>query len=102
MPADQPDWRALAHDLRPLTAHTVIDPRMLDKRLAQVAERGFARQCGEVRPERGCLGVERPRPGVRCAGGGTGPRPDALVREPNDELIALLREHAERLSPLLA
>ena len=28
--------------------------------------------------------------------------PPQRVAEPNDELVALLREHAERLSPLLA
>ncbi len=58
---------------------------------------------GELRPDRGCLAVP-----VRSPGGGTLVAGLALagpphrVAEPNDELVALLREHAERLSPLLA
>jgi len=76
--ADQPDWRAVARELRPLTEHTVTDPGELTARLGLTAAEGVARQCRQVRADRGCIAV------------------------PVRELVALLREHAERLVPLLA
>jgi DNA-binding IclR family transcriptional regulator len=101
--AEQPDWRAVARPLRGLTAHTVTSAGELDRRLDIVRRDGFARQCGEVRPDRGCLAVP-----VRSPGDGTlvaglalcGPA--TRVAEPNDDLVELLREHPARLGPLLA
>jgi DNA-binding IclR family transcriptional regulator len=101
--ADQADWRALARDVRALTEHTVTDSAALDGLLKRVAADGLARQCGGVRADRGCLAVP-----VRAGGDGDlvaglalcGPA--SRVAEPNEELVRLLREHAERLTPLLA
>lgn len=101
--ADQADWRALARDLRPLTAHTVTGVAELGARLAEVADSGLARQCAELRADKGCLAVpvRDPASGALVAGLALcGPAP--RVAEPNDELVRLLREHAERLVPLLA
>jgi DNA-binding IclR family transcriptional regulator len=101
--ADQPDWRALARDLRPLTENTITDPVALEHRLATVTSSGLARQCGEVRADRGCLAVP-----VRDGGSGALVAGLALcgpvqrVAEPNEELVRLLREHADRLVPLLS
>ncbi|MFC4944752.1 IclR family transcriptional regulator [Pseudonocardia sp. GCM10023141] len=101
--ADQPEWRAVARDLRPLTEHTVTDPAALDGHLLVVERTGLARQCGEVRPDRGCLAVavRDPASGTLVAGLALC-GPAARVAEPNDELVRLLREHADRLVPLLA
>lgn len=101
--ADQADWRALARDLRPLTAHTVTGVAELDVRLAEVGASGLARQCGELRADKGCLAVpvRDPATGALVAGLALC-GPAARVAEPNDELVRLLREHAERLVPLLA
>jgi DNA-binding IclR family transcriptional regulator len=101
--ADQPDRRALARDLRPLTAHTVTDQGELDARIHAVGAADLARQCGQVRADRGCIAVP-----VREAGTGALVAGLALcgpaqrVAEPNEELVALLREHAEHLVPLLS
>ncbi len=101
--AEQPDWRALARDLRRLTEHTVAGASDLDRQLDVVARTALARQCGELRPDRGCLAVP-----VRSPGDGTLVAGLALcgpadrVAEPNEDLVALLREHADRLAPLLA
>jgi DNA-binding IclR family transcriptional regulator len=101
--ADQPQWRAIARDLRRFTEHTVADAAELDRQLAGVAAEGLARQCGELRADRGCLAVPVRSPdgntlvaGLALAG------PPHRVAEPNDELVALLRDHARRLSSLLA
>ncbi|GAA2548263.1 IclR family transcriptional regulator [Pseudonocardia hydrocarbonoxydans] len=101
--ADQADWRAVARDLRPLTAHTVTGAAELGARLADVAASGLARQCGELRADRGCLAVpvRDPATGALVAGLALC-GPATRVAEPNDELVRLLREHAERLVPLLA
>ena len=101
--AEQADWRALARDLRGLTAHTTTAAAELDARLAEVARTGLARQCGEVRADRGCLAVpvRDPGSGVLVAGLALC-GPAARVAEPNEDLVRLLREHAERLVPLLA
>jgi DNA-binding IclR family transcriptional regulator len=101
--ADQPDWRAVSRDLRRFTEHTVVDAGVLDRQLAVVAEGGVARQCGELRADRGCLAVPVRAPGTGSLVAGLAlAGPPHRVAEPNDELVALLREHAERLSPLLA
>jgi DNA-binding IclR family transcriptional regulator len=101
--AEQPQWRAVAKDLRRFTEHTVDDPAELDRQLTEVATEGLARQCGELRADRGCLAVPVRSPdentlvaGLALAG------PPHRVAEPNEELVALMREHARRLSPLLA
>lgn len=101
--ADQPDWRAVARDLRPLTELSITEPAELDARIKEVAADDFARQCGQVRPDRGCLAVpvRDPSSGALVAGLALC-GPAHRVAEPNDELIRLLREHAERLVPLLA
>lgn len=101
--ADQADWRALARDLRPLTAHTVTGATELDARLAEVQASDLARQCGELTADKGCLAVpvRDPATGSLVAGLALC-GPAARVAEPNDELVRLLREHAERLVPLLA
>lgn len=101
--ADQPQWRAVARDLRPLTEHTVTDPAELDRCLQLVEESGVARQSGEVRADRGCIAVpvRDPASGELVAGLALC-GPAARVAEPNDELLRLLREHADRLVPLLA
>ena len=89
--------------LRPLTEHTVVEPGLLDGLLGTVARDGYARQCGEVRADRGCLAapVRDPATGGLVAGLALC-GPAARVAEPNAELVALLREHAERLVPLLS
>lgn len=101
--ADQPDWRALVRDLRSLTEHTVTDAADLDARLAGIRTAGLSRQCGGVRVDKGCLAVP-----VRDAVSGALVAGLALcgpahrVAEPNEELVRLLHEHAERLVPLLS
>jgi DNA-binding IclR family transcriptional regulator len=101
--AEQPDWRAVARELRGLTEHTVTSGGELERRLDVVRHDGFARQCGEVQPDRGCIAVPVRSPddgglvaGLSLCG------PAARVAEPNDDLVELLREHAARLAPLLA
>ncbi|MBW0093367.1 helix-turn-helix domain-containing protein [Pseudonocardia sp. KRD-184] len=101
--ADQADWRALSRDLRPLTAHTVTGSAELGERVAEVAATGLARQCGELNVDKGCLAVpvHDPATGALVAGLALC-GPAARVAEPNEELVRLLREHADRLVPLLA
>jgi DNA-binding IclR family transcriptional regulator len=101
--AEQPDWRALARDLRPLTEHTVAGAAELDRQLAAVARTSLARQCGELRPDRGCLAVPVRGPGNGDLVAGLALcGPAHRVAEPNEDLVELLREHAERLAPLMA
>ncbi len=101
--ADQADWRALTRDLRGLTEYTLTDPAELDDRLGGIAAAGLARQCGEVRGDKGCLAVP-----VRDGSSGALVAGLALcgpfhrVAEPNEKLVRLLTEHAARLVPLLA
>jgi len=100
--ADQPDWRAVARDLRELTERTVTAPSALSRQLAEVAATGLARQCGELRVDRGCLAVpvRSPADGKLLAGLALCASAER-VAEPNPDLVDLLREHAERLAPLL-
>lgn len=101
--ADQPDWRALVRDLRTFTEHTVSSTGELAVRIEEVAREGLARQCGELRADRGCLAVPVRAPGDgRLVAGLALSGPAHRVADPNEELVALLREHAERLAPLLA
>ena len=101
--ADQPDWRALVRDVRSFTPHTVTAESEIDAALKQVAHDDLARQCGEFREDRGCLAVpiRGPRDGRLVAGLALA-GPAARIAEPNAELVALLRDHAARLAPLLA
>ena len=100
--ADQPHWRALARDLRPLTELTVTDPAELDATIKEIAAGDLARQCGQVRVGLGCLAVpvRDPSSGALVAGLALcGPAQG--VAGPNEELVGLLREHADQLVPLL-
>jgi DNA-binding IclR family transcriptional regulator len=101
--AEQPDWRAVARDLRELTDRTVTGSAALSRQLTHVAETGLARQCGELRVDRGCLAVpvRSPADGALVAGLALC-GPAARVADPNPDLVELLREHADRLAPLLA
>jgi DNA-binding IclR family transcriptional regulator len=101
--ADQPDWRAVSRDLRRFTEQTIVEAGVLDRQLTAVAESGLARQCGELRGDRGCIAVPVRAPGTGSLVAGLAlAGPPHRVAEPNVELVALLREHAERLAPLLA
>jgi len=101
--AEQPDWRALVRDLRVFTEYTVSTPAALTAALDRVAADGLARQCGELRADRGCIAVGVRAPGDgRLVAGLALSGPAQRVAEPNPELVALLREHADRLAPLLA
>ncbi|SES44681.1 transcriptional regulator, IclR family [Streptomyces sp. yr375] len=101
--AAQPDWRAVAPDLRRFTQHTVTDDAELTAELQQIAESGLARQCGQLRPDRACLAVaiRHPTTGTLVAGLALS-GPPARVAQPNADLITVLRQHADRLAPLLA
>lgn len=101
--ADQPDWRALARDLRALTEQTTTRTADLEAQLREVAEAGIARQLGQVRADRGCLAVPiRAAETGELVAGLALCGPAARVAEPNEELLELLHEHAARLAPLLA
>ncbi|GAY11495.1 IclR family transcriptional regulator [Pseudonocardia sp. N23] len=101
--ADQPEWRALVRELRVFTEHTVSSTSELAVRIDEVAHDGIARQCGELRADRGCLAVPVRAPGDgRLVAGLALSGPASRVADPNTELVALLREHADRLGPLLA
>lgn len=68
-----------------------------------VTRDGVARQCGELRADRGCIAVPVRAPGDgRLVAGLALAGPAHRVAEPNTELVELLREHATRLAPLLA
>jgi DNA-binding IclR family transcriptional regulator len=101
--AEQSDWRALVRELRTFTEYTVHSQAELGAALDAVTRDGLARQCGELRADRGCIAVPVRAPadgrlvaGLALAG------PAHRVAEPNVELVGLLREHADRLAPLLA
>ena len=100
--AEQPDWRALVRDLRPVTDATVTDPEAHTEVLDGVAGDGLARQVGELRPDRGCIAaaVRSPADGRLVAGLALA-GPAARVADPDPELVTLLREHASTLGPLL-
>lgn len=101
--AEQPDWRAIARDLHEVTEQTVTGSAALSRQLADIQQTGLARQCGELRVDRGCLAVpvRNPADGALVAGLALC-GPTTRVAEPNDNLVDLLREHADRLAPLLA
>jgi DNA-binding IclR family transcriptional regulator len=101
--AEQPDWHALVREFRQFTEHTVTDATALDEELTKVARSGLARQCAELRLDRGCMAVPIRDPasgdlvaGLALCG------PPARVAEPNPKLVELLHEHADRLAPLLS
>ena len=100
--AEQPQWRALVRELRPLTEYTVADAGVLGDLLARVGRDGVARQCGELAPDRGCIAVPIRAPGSgRLVAGLALAGPAARIGEPNTELVDLLRRYADRLEPLL-
>ncbi|WP_163506378.1 IclR family transcriptional regulator [Fodinicola acaciae] len=101
--AEQPDWRAMVRELRGFTNHTVVGRAELDTNLREVASTGVARQCGELRTDRGCLAVpiRDHDTGALVAGLAVSGPPDRIA-EPNTEMVALLRKHANRLAPLLS
>ncbi|MFF5992754.1 IclR family transcriptional regulator [Prauserella flavalba] len=101
--AEQADWRAVVRELRPFTTATITEAGRLETELADVARTGLARQCGELYPGRGCLAVAiRDVVNGTLVAGLAVSGPTERVAEPNPELLALLREHAEQLAPLLA
>ncbi|SHK06736.1 transcriptional regulator, IclR family [Pseudonocardia thermophila] len=101
--AEQPDWRALVRELRALTPHTVSTRAEVEAALREVESAGWARQLGELHADRGCLAVPIRAPGDgRLVAGLALAGPVARVAEPNGALLDLMREHAERLAPLLA
>lgn len=101
--AEQQDWRAGVRDMRSLTRHTLTSEAALDLVLRRVTSEGVARQCGEAREDRGCIAVAIRAPGDhRLVAGFAVAGPAMRVAEPNEEIIEVLRQHAERLSPLLA
>ena len=86
-----------------LTPGTVVDPSTLRRRLAEITDRGFARQSGEFRADYGCMAVpvrafgdERLIAGVVLTGAA------ARVAAAGAELSAVLHESASELAPLLA
>lgn len=84
--ADQADWRVVVRGLRQLTTHTIIDADRLDAELARCRQDRLARQCGELRPDRGCLAVpiHDVTDGTLIAGLALSGPPDR-VAEPNAE-----------------
>ncbi|ALE76123.1 IclR family transcriptional regulator [Pseudonocardia sp. EC080610-09] len=100
--AEQPDWRALVRDLRPVTGATVTDPDELAALLPGVRRDGLASQTGELRPDRGCLAVAVRSPADgRLVAGLALSGPADRVADPDPGLVTLLREHAASLGPLL-
>jgi DNA-binding IclR family transcriptional regulator len=86
-----------------LTPGTVVDLTELRLRLAEIAETGVGRQCGEFRADYGCLAVpvRAPRDGRLVAGLAlTGAA--ARVATAGAEVVDVLRTHAAELAPLLA
>lgn len=83
-------------------ARRVTDPREPAGLLDDVARDDLARQPGELRPDRGCIAaaVRSPTDGRLVAGLALS-GPAARVAGLDPELVALLREHATTLGPLL-
>ncbi|HKS49664.1 MAG TPA: IclR family transcriptional regulator C-terminal domain-containing protein [Amycolatopsis sp.] len=90
-------------ELRPFTSHTITDGDRLTAELAEITRTHLARQCGELHPDRGCLAVpiRDVTDGTLIAGLAVS-GPAERVAEGNPDLVALLREHAGQLAPLLA
>ncbi|GHE85420.1 hypothetical protein GCM10017786_16790 [Amycolatopsis deserti] len=101
--AEQADWRAVVRELRSFTERTIVDADRLDAELAEVARSGMARQCGELLERKGCLAVAiRDVVTGELVAGLAVSGPAERVAEPNAELVALVRDHAGQLAPLLA
>ncbi|WP_033289766.1 IclR family transcriptional regulator [Amycolatopsis jejuensis] len=100
--AEQPDWRALVRDLRGFTGKTLIDSGRLDRSLAETAKTGVARQCGELRPDRGCVAVPVRDTAGRLVAGLALCGPPPRIAQLDEALLTALQEHARRLGPLLA
>ncbi|SFO04803.1 transcriptional regulator, IclR family [Pseudonocardia ammonioxydans] len=100
--AEQADWRALVRDLRPVTGATLTDPDELAELLPAVARDGLAAQTGGLRPDRGCLAAAVRSPADRRLVAGLAlSGPAGRITDPDPDLVALLRDHADRLGPLL-
>jgi DNA-binding IclR family transcriptional regulator len=101
--AEQTDWDGIAGELRRFTEHTITNHAVLAADLTEVTRCGQARQCAELRPDRGCLAVpiRAPASGELTAGLALCGAP-ARVADPDPELVKLLHDHATRLAPLLA
>jgi DNA-binding IclR family transcriptional regulator len=101
--AELAQWRPAVREFRSFTACTVLGESDLDDLFKQVAHDGLARQCGEFREDRGCLAVPIRAPGDgRLVAGLAVAGPPDRIAEPNEELVRIMRKHAEHLSPLLA
>lgn len=100
--AEQPDWRALVRDLRGFTEQTLVNAAELDGSLAETARTGVARQCGELRPDRGCVAVPVRDADGQLVAGLALCGPPARIAHLDDALLRALKEHARRLGPLLA
>lgn len=101
--ADQPTRRVGAHELRHLTEHTITDTARLARELAAISDTGVASQLGELRPDRGCLAVaiRNPATSVLVAGLALCAPPDRIQKLGTD-LLPVLRDHADQLTPLLS
>jgi DNA-binding IclR family transcriptional regulator len=101
--AEHGDWRSLAGGarLRRITARTIADPAALDRELDRVRVEGLARQCEELRPDRGCLAVPvRDASGTLVAGLAVSGSPDRIsALEP--PILRQVRDCAADLSHLL-
>ncbi|WP_020658697.1 IclR family transcriptional regulator [Amycolatopsis benzoatilytica] len=100
--AEQPDWRALVRDLRGFTEHTLVNAAELGGSLAEAARTGVARQCGELRPDRGCVAVPVRDSDGQLVAGLALCGPPGRIAQLDDALLTALQEHARRLGPLLA
>lgn len=99
--ADRPDL--CVGELRAFTPATITDRAALARELAAVSGTGMARQYGELRQDRGCLAVpvRDPASGTLVAGLALCGPPDR-VDDTAEGMTDLLRDHADRLAPLLS
>jgi DNA-binding IclR family transcriptional regulator len=101
--ADQPDWRAAWPEarLRAATDRTVTAPAAIESLLLDVRARGFATQCGELRPDAACLAVPvRSHTGTLVAAVALSApvdRADAL-----EPLVDQVQARADLLGPLVS
>ncbi|KPI05518.1 transcriptional regulator, IclR family [Actinobacteria bacterium OK074] len=103
--ADRPEALTTTTELRRFTPATITEPAALQRQLTTITTLGFATQHGELHPSRACLAVpvQSPDTGTLVAGLSLCGPPER-IEDPGteQELVKLLREHAERLAPLLS